>query len=98
MENFSKIKNLFRELNDELSTLKTDLENDMNYSVSHAEIVTNVEVIEESLQEVERQMRDVERDVDVLNETLEARSINDDDEDDDREVKMYSRVGDDDDD
>ena len=97
MENFLKITNLFKELNDELATLKKDLEADINYSVSHAEIVTNVENAEESLLDVENQLREIEQDVDELNNTLEEQMLKDtDDEDDERETRMYSRISDDD--
>jgi hypothetical protein len=97
MDNFVKINNLFKELKDELSTLKSDLVKDVNYSVSHAEIVTSVESVEESLHEVERQVHAVEHDVDTLNEILEHRAFENDDEDE-HEARGYSRVGDDDDD
>lgn len=97
MENFLKISAAFKELLDELATLKTDLENDINYSVSHAEIVTLVEGVEESLHETERQVKDIEHDVDTLNDEIEARRYKDTDDDDDGEEKMYSSYRDDDD-
>jgi peptidoglycan hydrolase CwlO-like protein len=96
MENFLKISAVFKELLDELSTLKTDLENDINYSVSHAEIVTLVEGVEDSVHEIETQVKDIEHDVDILNDEIEARQYKDNDEDDDDDgEKGYSAYSDD---
>ena len=98
MENFSKITTLFTELLEELSTLKRELENDTNYSVSHAEIVTSIEEMEEGFGEFVVQMRDIEKDVVTLNEKIENRSFRDfdDDDDDEKEAQMYSPDEDDD--
>jgi hypothetical protein len=99
MENFIKINTLFKELNDELVTLKNDLENDINYSVSHAEIITTIETAEDSLHDAERQLHDIEHDVDVMNDAIEERLFSDGaDDDDNAETKMYSRVDNDNDD
>lgn len=99
MENFLKISAAFKELLDELATLKTDLENDINYSVSHAETITLVEAAEDNLREIEIQVKDIEHDVDILNDEIEARQYKDADneDDDDDDDKGYSSISDDDD-
>jgi len=97
MENFLKISTAFKELLDELATLKTDLENDINYSVSHAETITLVEGIEESIREIEIAVKDIEHDVDTMNDEIDASRYKDTDDDDDDEGSLRSSYRDDDD-
>lgn len=97
MDTFPKIKNLFRELYDEIYLLKKDLENDLNYSADHAEIITFVEAAEDCLRDVAEQLQTIESDIDNLNDRLELRNNEDIDEDDERGARMYDQDNDDDD-
>jgi vacuolar-type H+-ATPase subunit I/STV1 len=88
MDSFPQIYGLFSDLYNELANLKKELENDLNYSVQHAEIVDFVDDAEDALEEVEKQIRAIESDVDILTDALENR--NDEEDEDEREVRMYS--------
>ena len=92
MDSFSKITNLSQELNLELNALKKELENDVNYSTSHADIVTSIESAEEILHEFNIQMRNIESDVEYLDESINEQrfGFDDDDYDDDIERQMWS--------
>jgi hypothetical protein len=98
MDSFAKINSLIKELFDELTSLKRELENDINYSASHAEIVTFVETAEEHLHEFMIEMRSIESDVDTLNEDIDEQrfSIRFTDDEDELEDRMYREPMDDD--
>lgn len=96
MENFSKINGLFKELYDEFITLKNDLENDVNYSPSHPELIHMVEMAEESLQDVETQISAIKDEWDAIDNVAESRSFQDDDDGDDREERYFNPSADED--
>lgn len=96
MENFSKINALFKELYDELLTLKNDLENDVNYSPSHPELIHMAEMAEEALQDVETQISTIKDEWDNIDDAAENRGFQDDDDGDEREERYFNPDADDD--
>lgn len=81
MENFLKINSLIKELTDELNTLKEDIENDMNYSSDHAEMVTAIEHVEEKVADLTSTLKDIEEDINVLTGEIDNSPFDDDDDD-----------------
>jgi hypothetical protein len=91
MDSFPKINSLIQEIYDELDALKKELENDVNYSANHADIVTSVESAEEMLHEFNIQMHNIESDVDTLDESIEEQQFDADYDDEDIiEKTMYN--------
>lgn len=98
MENFIKINSLVKELFEELSTLKNDLANNINYSSDHAEIIAQVEDVEDNISEIEIQLQDIDRDIDTLNEKSESREneldYDNEEKDEDNELIGFHEVDD----
>lgn len=95
MDTFPKIQSLYKELYGEIATLRTELKKDRNYSVQHAEIGDFIDTAEEVLKDSDTQFQNIEHDIDMLNENLENRNI--DDDEDEREVRLVTGDNDDDD-
>ena len=96
MDSFPKINSALQELHAELSTLKKELDSDVNYSSSHADIVSSVESAEEMLHEFEIQMRNIESDANYLNENIDENRFGYDGDEDDIINKMYAGYDDED--
>ena len=80
MESFTKINNAIIEVTTELVTIKNKLESDMNYSVNHAEIVTELENAECTLHDLGVELNEIQNNVTDLSNTVNIDEDDDDDE------------------
>ena len=82
MESFTKINNAIIEITEELTTIKAELEGDMNYSVNQAEIVTEIENVECMLHDIGVELNEVQINIADVNNDITF-DPNDEDENED---------------
>lgn len=79
MYQLDKIDDLIYQTHQQLSDLKKELETDINYSMTHADIVSYIESAEETFSDFEKQIVDVSKEIEENEST--PKLYDDEDED-----------------